>query len=85
MTSVRKTSGLMVAAAAAALFISGAVVHQSAKADDTVHCSGVNACKGQGSCKGASNACKAQNACKGQGFVNLSKAECDAKGGKVLN
>ena len=83
MTAIRKTSGLMVAAAAAALFLSGAVT-QTASADDAkVHCTGVNACKGQGSCKGASNACKGQNACKGLGFVEMGKDECTTKGGKV--
>ncbi|MFM9835023.1 MAG: hypothetical protein ACKVOA_02860 [Methylophilaceae bacterium] len=43
-----------------------------------------NACKGQGSCKVAANSCKGQNSCAGQGHVNLSAAECDAKGGHAV-
>jgi hypothetical protein len=42
---------------------------------------GANACKGQGACKTASNACKGQNACKGKGFMEMTKAECDAAKG----
>jgi hypothetical protein len=38
----------------------------------------VNACKGQSACKSARNACKGQNSCKGAGFLELTKAECDA-------
>ncbi len=79
-----KTSGVTIAAAAAALVIGGAVaVPSSAQAQEKVQCFGVNACKGQGACKTASNDCKGKNACKGQGFVSLTKAECEAKGGKT--
>lgn len=77
-----KASGVTLAATAAALLIGGATMAPtSAQAEDKVHCFGINACKGQGACKTASNACKGQNACKGKGFVSLTKAECDSKGG----
>ena len=80
------TKGTMIAAAAASLFLSGAV---AAMADDKaggsmVKCAGVNACKGHGGCAGASNSCKGKNGCKGQGFEEMSAADCTAKGGKVL-
>jgi uncharacterized membrane protein len=78
-------SGAVLAAAAFSMAVSGAAFAPVAQADDAkVHCSGVNACKGQAECKSASNACKGQNACKGHGWISLSKADCDAKGGKVL-
>ena len=84
MTAMRKTSGVVVAAAAAALFAAGVAGTNSARADDAkVHCVGLNACKGQGSCKQASHSCKGQNACKGQGWVESSANECTAKGGKI--
>ena len=42
-----------------------------------VKCSGINSCKGTSACAG-------QNSCKGQGWIKASKADCDAKGGKVV-
>jgi uncharacterized membrane protein len=81
-----KTSkGVLIASAAAALFLSGAV---NARAEekaggDQVMCSGINACKGQGTCAGGGHSCAGQNACKGQGNVKASAADCKAKGGKV--
>ena len=85
MTAIRKTSGLMLATAAAALFTAGVVAPTPAAAiDASVHCVGLNACKGQGSCKQASHACKGQNACKGQGWVSAeTKGACLVGGGTV--
>ena len=83
MTAMRKTSGMVIATAAAALFAAGAVGSSPAAADDAkVHCVGINACKGQGSCKQASHSCKGQNACKGQGFSAMTKEKCAAAKGK---
>jgi len=79
-----KTSGVTIAAAAAALMIGGiASAPTSVQAQEKVQCFGVNSCKGTGACKTAKNDCKGQNACKGQGFVSLTAAECTAKGGKT--
>jgi hypothetical protein len=77
---------LLIATAAAALFLSGAV---SARADekaggDQVVCDGINACKGQGGCAGAGHACAGKNACKGQGHTKTTAADCTAKGGKIV-
>jgi hypothetical protein len=80
-----KTSGTVLAATAAALLFAG-VVNTSRPAEagaKTVHCLGVNSCKGTSACKTGSSACKGQNACKGQGFLELTKADCKAKGGKI--
>jgi uncharacterized membrane protein len=78
-------SGAVLAAAAFSLAVSGAAFAPVAQADDAkIKCSGVNACKGQSECKTAATSCKGQNACKGHGWMSLSKADCDAKGGKVL-
>ena len=79
------TKGILIATAAATLFLSGAGI---ARADekmggDEVRCAGINACKGQGSCAGAGNSCAGQNACKGKGVVEMSKDDCMKKGGKV--
>ena len=78
------TKGTLIAAAAASLFLNGAV---AAMADDKaggsmVKCAGVNACKGHGA--GASNTYKGKNGCKGQGFEEMSAADCQTKRGKVL-
>ncbi|MEC9368203.1 MAG: hypothetical protein VX871_05860 [Pseudomonadota bacterium] len=79
-----KTSGASIAAAAAALVMSGAAFAPAAfAADDKVACYGANTCKGTGACKTAKNECKGKNGCKGQGFLQLTKADCTAKGGKL--
>ena len=81
---VTKTSGVALAAAAAALLIGGNIVPSaSAQTEEKVKCYGVNACKGHGSCATANNACKGKNACKGQGFLELTKDKCTEKGGKA--
>ena len=85
MTAMRRTTGVMIATAAAALFATGAVVTKTATADVAKYqCTGINACKGQGSCKQASHSCKGQNSCKGQGWLPVdTKGECIVKGGQV--
>lgn len=76
----KNSTGLALATAAAMLFGTGlASAADAPKADSgKIHCTGVNACKGQSACKSASNSCKGQNSCKGKGFVELTKADCDA-------
>ena len=82
----KRTTGILIASAAATLFLSGAVTARAEDkaGGDKVTCHGVNACKGQGSCAGAGSSCAGQNACKGQGNLKMSKADCEAKGGKVV-
>ena len=83
--NMKRAQALMLATAAASLFASGMTLAADAPtAEAKVHCGGVNSCKGTSDCKTAHNACKGQNSCKGQGFKALTKAECDAKGGKVV-
>ena len=81
-----KSKGILIAGAAAALFLAGAVTARAEEkaGGDQIVCSGVNACKGQGSCAGAGHSCSGQNACKGQGNTKTTAAECKAKGGKVV-
>ena len=80
---LNRSSGVTIAAAAAALILSGATLAGTATAEGAKgHCMGVNACKGQGACKTASNDCKGMNACKGQGYLELTEEECAQKGGK---
>ena len=63
-------SGATLAAAAATLFLAGAVVSTvSTPANAAGKCMAGNACKGQSACKGSANSCKGQNGCKGQGFL----------------
>jgi hypothetical protein len=82
---MKTNKGVLIAGAAAALFLAGAV---NARAEekaggDQVSCTGINACKGQGSCAGAGHSCAGKNSCKGQGSTKTSAADCKAKGGKV--
>ena len=76
-------SGATLAAAAAAFVLTGTVTAPQAVAQDKVACYGVNSCKGTSACKTAKSSCKGQNACKGQGFLQLSAADCKAKGGST--
>lgn len=86
MTTMRKVTGTVLAASAAALLMSGMLTMTPAPASAAgVQCAGINSCKGQSACKSASNSCKGLNACKGQGWVEQSSAEaCTAAGGKVI-
>jgi len=70
-----KTNRIVLAAAAAALFVAGHVA-SAAEDADKVKCEAANACKGQSACGTAKSSCKGQNACKGQGFLMLSEDEC---------
>lgn len=79
----KNSTGVALATAAAMLF--GTALTSTASAADApkaegakIHCTGVNSCKGQSACKSANNACKGQNSCKGKGFVEMTKADCDA-------
>lgn len=80
--NARKTSTIALAAAAALMFSTMAVTVAQAE-EAKVKCEGVNACKGQSACKSAKNSCKGQNSCKGKGFLELSKADCDAAKAKM--
>jgi hypothetical protein len=81
----KNSTGVALATAAAMLF--GTALANAAdapKADEgKIHCTGVNSCKGQSACKSANNACKGQNSCKGKGFVEMTKADCDAAKAKA--
>jgi hypothetical protein len=78
-------TGIVLAATAAAAFISAGVVSTISPAQAAgVKCVGGNACKGMSACKTASSACKGMNACKGKGFTEAKdKAECEKAGGKA--
>jgi hypothetical protein len=79
-------SGATLAAAAATLFLAGAVVTTGSGPANAAagKCMAGNACKGQSACKGASNSCKGLNACKGQGFSAASEKQCNAMGAKFV-
>ena len=72
-------SGATLAAAAATLFLAGAVVATGSSPANAAagKCMAGNACKGQSACKGL-------NACKGQGFSQTSEKACTAMGAKFV-
>ena len=80
-----RARALLIASAAVGLVIGGAVTAPATDkaGDEKVQCSGVNACKGQGGCATADHSCAGKNACKGKGVVEMSKSECEKKGGKA--
>ena len=86
MSVIRKSSGFVLAAAAATLFATASLtLAPTPAAADGVKCAGINECKGHSECAGASNSCKGQNACKGQGWISSESADaCTAAGGTVI-
>jgi hypothetical protein len=55
-------------------------------AGGTVPCLGIHECKGKSACHVAGgHACAGQNECKGKGWIQVPRAECEAKGGKILD
>jgi hypothetical protein len=77
----RMLSGVALAAAAAVMF--STMASTASAAEGKVKCEGVNSCKGHSACKSANNACKGQNSCKGKGFLEMTKADCDAAKAKM--
>jgi len=80
MNTARKTSGFALAAAAATMLATAPMgaVHAGA---DKGKCVGGNSCKGLSDCATATSSCKGQNSCKGQGFLSMTKADCEEAGG----
>lgn len=79
MNTAKKTTGVTLAAAAAAMF---AVAPMSASAGETSgKCFNINSCKGTSACATANSSCAGQNSCAGQGWVKRTKSECEAAGG----
>jgi len=77
MNSVKKLSGMVLATAAATLFVAGCASHGTGySATGQVQCTGVNGCKGQSDCKTASNDCKGKNSCRYQGFLYMDPYSC---------
>ncbi len=52
--------------------------------DKLVNCLGINECKGKSLCHTEKHSCAGQNACKGQGWLDVTSADCTAKGGKIV-
>jgi hypothetical protein len=51
-----------------------------------VQCLGIHECKGKSACHVVGDhACAAQNTCKGKGWISVPAAECQARGGKVVD
>jgi hypothetical protein len=86
MSNVDRKNGIILAAAAAALFVAAPIVANAgahkAATEAEGQCVGGNSCKGHSACATANSGCKGQNACKGQGFTKATKAECDEAGGE---
>ena len=76
MKPVQKSGAAIATAVAALIFSIAAPMGASHAGDATGRCMGANACKGQSDC-GGKDGCSGGNACKGQGFLKLTKAECD--------
>ena len=78
MSTATTLKGFILATAAAGLFASAgfATAHEGEGSAAKIHCEGVNACAGKSDCKG-------ENGCKGQGFLEMTKEECDTAKAKM--
>ena len=77
-----KTKGMLIAGAAAALFLSGAV---NARAEekaggDQVICSGINACKGRAAAPAPATRAPVRTRCKGQGNIKATRGRLQGEG-----
>jgi uncharacterized membrane protein len=83
---LNKRSALL-AAAAAAVFVSGQATIATAahhEAGETVKCEGVNSCKGHSECKTDHSECSGLNECAGKGWKSMTAEECEtAKAAKA--
>lgn len=71
-------------AMAAALLLNTTLPSVAVAAEEAlVNCGGVTGCHGSSDCKTADHACKGHNTCMGKGFKQLSRAECERRGGIV--
>ena len=82
---MKKSTRLLVTAAAMAGLYAGALTAKTyaadekagtsdkAKSDAKHDCKGKNACKGQGGCKAGDNGCKGKNSCKGHGGCSTAE------------
>lgn len=83
---LNKRSALL-AAAAAAVFVSGQATIATAahhEAGETVKCEGVNSCKGHSECTTDHSECSGLNECAGKGWKSMTAEECEtAKAAKA--
>lgn len=88
---ITKLSSMALATTAATFLLSAcgadktASLKLAASATANVKCSGINSCKGTSACATATSTCHGNNECKGQGWIKVSKNECESKGGKILS
>jgi uncharacterized membrane protein len=75
---------LLVASAAAGLFVAATLGAPVVAHAEDVQCHGVNKCKGMGECGGKGHSCAGENSCKGQGWIKLDKEKClKIQGGRL--
>jgi len=88
---MKPTHAIAIAGAVASLFALGCGAQNNNPNDNNaiVKCQGINECAGQSACQGTlpdggMHSCQGMNACKGQGWLEVTKQECTAKGGTVI-
>lgn len=90
---MKNLAPLSVASLVASLFAAGCGVGTTDTVGTTeqavVKCSGINTCAGTASCAGSlpdggMHDCAGKNSCAGQGWIEVPKSECTAKGGSIV-
>jgi hypothetical protein len=84
MKRTSKTAFALAAAAAALLASGCSSLCGEAPCEALVKCAACNSCKGSSECATPNSACKGHNHCKGKGWSYMTKSECLASGGRVI-
>lgn len=87
--SVALASAVASLFAASACGVGAEAPQPNGSSQEAVKCSGINSCAGTASCAGSlpdggMHDCAGKNSCAGQGWVEVPRSECDAKGGTVV-
>lgn len=67
---------VLVASAAAGLFMAASLGAPSVAHAEEVPCYGINKCKGTGECGGKEHSCAGENECAGKGWIKIEKEKC---------
>lgn len=91
---MKSFTGTAIASLVASMFAAGCGVGAPPASVGTdqqaiVRCAGINSCAGTASCAGSlgdggMHDCAGKNECAGQGWIEVSRSECEQKSGTVV-
>ncbi|HRC57807.1 MAG: hypothetical protein IPI49_17125 [Myxococcales bacterium] len=82
--TIALTCGALLATACSKKDGAASGADKTEQTDKLVNCAGINECKGKSLCHTEKHKCAGQNSCKGEGWLDVTAADCTAKGGKII-